>query len=66
MYCAVHNVDCSLHRHPEDPWVLALDPTKIPDAWICPKSVQEIAVFGEQADLRVERNRDTNNPNLPP
>lgn len=56
MYCAVHNADCPLHGHSGDPWVLALDPTKVPDAWMCPGAVQEIGHFADQADEYSERN----------
>lgn len=56
MYCAVHNVDCPLHGHDGDPWVLAVDPHKTPDSWICPEAVQEITVFEDSAQDRKEQN----------
>lgn len=62
MYCAVHNVDCPLHGHSDDPWVLALDPTKIPDSWICPQAVREIGGFSNDVDEYEERNEHLENP----
>lgn len=56
MYCAVHNVDCPLQGYHGDPWVLALNPSKIPDSWICPQVVQEVGSFEGEADEYTERN----------
>lgn len=56
MYCAVHNVDCPLHGHDGDPWVLDVAPMLHPGAWICPQAVKEIEEFGIGADEKLEEN----------
>lgn len=57
MYCAVHNVDCPLHGHPGDPWVLSVSPNSIPEPWVCPQAVTEIAEYAEQAEERSDTNQ---------
>lgn len=56
MYCAVHNADCDLHSHSGDPWVLIINPGKIPTSWMCPEAVKEIENFGVDAEEKMEEN----------
>lgn len=55
-YCAVHNYQCPLHHHPDDPMVLDLAPHFVPGAWICPQAVVEISDFYDDAEMYIEEN----------
>lgn len=55
-YCAVHNVDCPLHSHSGDPWVLNINPMRVPSAWICPQAVIEVSEHADQARRRLDEN----------
>ena len=56
MYCAVHNVDCPIHDHSGDPWVLCVNPNRIPTSWICPEAILELSEFANEAEDKLEQN----------
>lgn len=56
MYCAVHNYQCDLHGHNDDPMVLDVAPHLHPGAWICPEAVNEIAQFEHEAEEKMDEN----------
>ena len=56
MYCAVHNVDCPIHDHSGDPWVLCVNPNRIPTSWMCPQAILEISRFADEAESKMEDN----------
>lgn len=49
MYCAVHNVDCPYH-HESDQMVLSLSSSSMPEPWMCPDAVDEVAQFEREAE----------------
>lgn len=55
-YCAVHNVDCPLHGHTGDPWVLHINPMRVPTGWVCPEAVIEISEYLTQAEEYKDKN----------
>lgn len=48
-YCAAHNVDCPYHGAGRDQMVLSLAPNKMPEPWVCPAAVLEMARHADDA-----------------
>lgn len=56
-YCSVHNVRCPYHGSGGDQMVLSVAPGSLPEPWVCPDAVIELAEWADEA-RRYQGNRD--------
>jgi hypothetical protein len=57
-YCAAHNAKCPYHSAGRDQMVLSLAPNSVPEPWVCPDAVDEIAQFEREAEQHMRSGGD--------